>query len=277
MKSLAMIFEALAARRSFLARGAPCPVALLLFLLLAAGSTALAEDKGGFVKSGQTLRDLGGSDAVTSSAEGTVFPEEWSSGRFRLLGFTMLTLTLFGVLLLVWRRRRLRLGAAGGGTRLEIVEKIALSTRHWVCVLRVDEKRIVVGVSGDRMTTLALLGDVSSVGFPSGGRTGKPEESVGRELEAEGYRLVDAGGGGDDDEVDRTSGASRESRRKSEGAFWFRPENDPERKRDESPWENHLAPYRREVNRLRSMLQNWRQTAEREERPKNDPREAQGE
>jgi hypothetical protein len=160
--------------------------------------------------------------------------------------------------------------------RLEILDRIALSTRQWVCILRVDEKRVVVGVSGDTMTSLAVLDDASR-----DSRLGSGGGSVegGQGLEVEGYRREDDRAGWGAGPVRGVS--SRESMRRDEGTFWFRPGSGareggaPAGSGGDVPWENHLAPYRREVNRLRAMLQNWSRTTEREEAGQKDGGEDQ--
>ena len=95
-------------------------------------------------------------------------------------------------------------------------------------------------------------------------------------LSAEGRRRGDTGYGR---QVDRAT--SREMTRRDESGFWFRPESPakgaPSETEGGDDWENHLAPYRREVNRLRAMLQNWRQTTDRGERAEADGGEGKGE
>ena len=255
-------------------------VFLVAILTLATSSAVVAEDNGGFVKPGQSLRDFRTKDAgsPSSSADAATLAKEWP---LRFVGLTTAMLATVAILFLLWRRRRLRAGASEGGARLEILDKIALSTRQWVCILRVDEKRVVVGVSGDTMTSLAVLDDDSSRG--SRWRRGGGSEQGGQAVEVEGYRLDETGRAGPGSCVDRSATSPRESMRRDEGTFWFRPENRPSRddepsgSGDDVSWENHLAPYRREVNRLRAMLQNWRQTAERGERAVKDRGEGQGE
>ena len=257
-------------------------VFLVAVLTLATTSAAMAEEPGGFVKRGQSLRDLRikDKDAETPapSDEAAILAEEWP---LRFLGLTTATLAVLAVLFLLWRRRRFRAGASEGGARLEILDKIALSTRQWVCILRVDEKRVVVGVSGDTMTSLAVLDDDSSRGAPRPQR-GSSNQG-GQALKVEGYRLDETGGASPGSGVDRSASSRRESMRRDEGSFWFRPDNGPSREaepsgsRDDVSLENHLAPYRREVNRLRATLQNWRQTTERGERSEKDRGEGQGE
>ncbi len=244
-----------------------------VLLLVATPAYGTGEDDGGFVKSGQTLRDLRGEQPPPGASvpQGVSPSEEWlnTGSLLRLVGLMIVVLSTLGVLM-VFGRRRLRLAAGAGGRRLEIVDKLALSRRHWVCVLRVDGKRLVVGVSGDNMSSLAVLED----GPPP--VRGARESSLVRGEETLAVReypgIRESGGTKEDFSLrEAASSIEAESTRNEDGTFWFRPariqegeegEEGEEDEGGESRWENHLAPYRREVNRLRAMLQNWRENSD---------------
>jgi flagellar biogenesis protein FliO len=57
---------------------------------------------------------------------------------------------------------------------VEIVGRAALSHRHSVCVIRVGEARIVIGLAGDRMSSLAVLEDDAAPDRAPADRTVRP-------------------------------------------------------------------------------------------------------
>ena len=232
-------------------------------LLLGANSEpVVGQDDGGFVKPGQTLSDLRRQEPeeeAVSSREG------WSVGGapLRQLALTVAILGAVGGLVVFGRRRRLHLKTRGQGGRMEIVDKLALSSRHWICVVRVDGKRLVIGISGDNLSSLAVLDD----GVPG---TSKGREVAVRAADRPAGALYRTDRKGPDTENERSrevTGVSSQgdAAKQRQGTFWFRPQESPASAADES-WENDLAPYRREVNRLRATLQSWRQTSEGRER-----------
>ncbi|HVR75900.1 MAG TPA: flagellar biosynthetic protein FliO [Planctomycetota bacterium] len=81
-------------------------------------------------------------------------------GLLRKLALWTGGLSLLGSgLVLVWvKASRARRGQRGG-EGIEVVGRTALSHRHLVFVLRVSGRRLVVGVSGDRMTPLGAFED----------------------------------------------------------------------------------------------------------------------
>lgn len=111
----------------------------------------------------------------------------------------------------VIRRRRQWGRMAADGHQLEIIDRLALSPKHWACLVRVEGRLLVVGMTADSLRTLALF-----------------------------------------DDGDTTSSTSNPPTPKSE-SFWFRPSGDEGRS---GVLDDNLAPYRREVTRLRAMLQN---------------------
>ena len=117
------------------------------------------------------------------------------------------------------------------------------------------------------MTLLAVLDHTSD----GPRRSGDGSARGGPALEVEEYGRERGRSG-----FDRGASPVREAVRRDEGPFWFRPGSDaneggaPAGSGEDASWENHLAPYRREVNRLRAMLQNWRQTTERGETGEKD-------
>ncbi len=84
-------------------------------------------------------------------------------------------------LLAVRRVRNAKGGARPGGEGIEVVGHAMLSHKHAVFVLRVSGRRLVVGVSGDRMAALGMVGEVGDVDAaapsshaPSSHTAGKP-------------------------------------------------------------------------------------------------------
>ena len=125
-------------------------------------------------------------------------------------GFAVLVAAVAAGTCLAIRRRRQWRRTATDGHRLEIVDRLALSPKHWACLLRVEGRLLVVGMTPDRMRTLALFDDDAKT----------PAEST-----------------------PNTKGDS----------YWFRPASEGGRS---GVLDENLAPYRREVTRLRAMLQN---------------------
>lgn len=91
---------------------------------------------------------------------------------------------------LVWAERRLAARGRGvsapGGLRL--AGRVALSPKHFVCVLKLGEREVVVGVSPDRLTTLAVFDR-------EGAAPGARPEAPPRERPAEKAPEAASGGG----------------------------------------------------------------------------------
>lgn len=110
------------------------------------------------VKPGQTVQevlDSHGKGAASSRAE---FP---TTGQLLLrLALTVGSVSLLGFgslfFLRKWFSQRGTLHSTG---EIEVAGRAALSPKHLVFVLRVADQRIVVGVSGDRMSPLAVVED----------------------------------------------------------------------------------------------------------------------
>jgi flagellar biogenesis protein FliO len=77
---------------------------------------------------------------------------------FLKLGLGSVSLALAGAGLVFFYRRWLPGGnrAASEGD-LKVVGRVALSPRHLVYLLQAEGRKVVVGVSGDRLTSLAVL------------------------------------------------------------------------------------------------------------------------
>lgn len=95
--------------------------------------------------------------AIPRPAAGIPFA---GGGLLRKLALWTGGLSLLGSgLVLVWvKASRARRGQRGG-EGIEVVGRAALSHRHLVFVLRVSGRHLVVGVSGDRMTPLGAFED----------------------------------------------------------------------------------------------------------------------
>jgi len=72
-----------------------------------------------------------------------------------------LGLFIFGVVVF-YRRRARGTARLEGSEGIQVVGRTAISPRHAVIVLRISNRRLVVGLSGDRMTSLGILDDSSA-------------------------------------------------------------------------------------------------------------------
>jgi flagellar biogenesis protein FliO len=72
-----------------------------------------------------------------------------------------LGLSIFGAVVL-FRRRMRGTTRLDGSEGIQVVGRTAISPRHAVVVLRVSNHRLVVGLSGERMTSLGILDDASA-------------------------------------------------------------------------------------------------------------------
>ncbi len=194
---------------------------------------------GGYVRPGDTIQPL--RSARELPARSSVSP---ARDRLQLVGYIAAGLGLVGCLAFVYRRRRRgRLGVGTSGDDIRLVDRLALSPRHSVWVLRVRDRELVVGVTPDNISTLAVFDRPSSVHAGAEGVSPLTLDSA----------VTAKGGGGD--------------------PYWFRPHSesrgdDPEDGEScggnpsSSKLTDDLTPYRREVTRLRSLLQNWRSGSE---------------
>ncbi len=201
----------------------PGIAALLILTGIGAGSVS-ADSTGGFVRAGDSVSD------VLSGAPSTESDRAESSlvGGWQLAGLGVL---LVGLASFAWRLRSRglvrRRGASEGGT-ITIVDRVALSPRHAVAVLRVSERTLVVGFSGDRVSPLAEWGGDALAG-------GTSAETAPERPESYWFRNPrDASGGAPETTLGASSGSS-------------------------DVWDRDLAPYRREVTRLKEALESWRE------------------
>ena len=105
----------------------------------------------------------------------TAFAEEKGFLARVALGAALLAAGAFGVVL--WKRRSVGLGSkAQGQGVLQIVGRAALSPRHFVYVVRVSDRRLVVGVSGDRMVSLGVLDEPAAPRLAPRVETPAPEK-----------------------------------------------------------------------------------------------------
>lgn len=123
------------------------------------------------VRPGQALSEILAREPGAAPASGAR-PSHAMSGRSAGMLAGALILSAAGIVFL--RRRRARGAAAGPGGPVRVEGRVAITHRHAVFLVRVDGARIVVGLTGDRMTPLAVLED------PAGGeeslrhRSGRP-------------------------------------------------------------------------------------------------------
>ena len=135
-------------------------LALVPFLLLVPPAPCPAAETGGHVKPGQTISGLldnkgqGGNQTLSSA------PMEW--GVIVRLSVGALLLVALGGGLVFIQRRRTGWAPKDGLGGIQVVGRTALSPRHFVYVLRMGGRRLVVGVSGDRMSSLAVVEDAAA-------------------------------------------------------------------------------------------------------------------
>jgi flagellar biogenesis protein FliO len=103
------------------------------------------------VKPGQTISEL---------LEPKTHPVQKAAGAWEgwtlVIGTAGLMALVCGALFLA-RRRALGLTKLSAENSLQIVGRAALSPKHVVFVLRVADRQVVVGLSGERMVPLAVL------------------------------------------------------------------------------------------------------------------------
>lgn len=148
---------------------------------------------------------------------------------FRALGWVVAALVVAGAAYAAYRTFGKRRASIRGGRLVEVVARTALTPRHQLVVVRVSERVLVLGVSPDRIATLAELTDPRDA--MRAGRGAAFSE-----------RLLHAENGGTD-VADLADAA------------------DPYAEAAEST----LEPYRREIERLKTMVGNWRLAASRKE------------
>ncbi|MBI4602747.1 MAG: flagellar biosynthetic protein FliO [Planctomycetes bacterium] len=149
--------------------------------LLAAACVALAAPAGaadeGRVRQGQPLTELlerKGPAAKASERSGAEAQEPGSLAT--RLALWAAGIVAMGVLVFaIQSRRRARGTAPGEAGAVQVVGRALLSHRHAVYVLRVSNRRLVIGVSGDRMTALGAVDD----GAPERPAAEKPERAPG--------------------------------------------------------------------------------------------------
>ena len=156
-----------------------------------------------------------------------------------IVGWSMGCVLAAGGLFYVLRRRRSHHLQYSGGNGLRVIERIALSPKHWMCLVRAEHKFLVVGMTPESLTTLAVIEDEA------------PASRTSDHVEAS-APLPKLPKLTKDDSAD---------------SYWFRPrEESTESRSGTSAWDHELAPYRREVTRLKAMLQQWREGASPDER-----------
>ena len=131
------------------------------FLCLLLGAPCARAGERAVVKPRQTVRELldsKGSESAPPAALGTgslLLKLVLSVGAIGLLG---------SGLIFISRKYLSSPASLHSSGDIEVTGRAALSSKHLVFVLRVGERQIVVGVSGDGMSPLAVLGE-------SGGRS----------------------------------------------------------------------------------------------------------
>ena len=155
------------------------------------------------------------------------------SGAWKVLWGTLGISGLAFAAVLLRRKYGSRAWRAPAGEGLQILARTALSPRHHVFVLRFSDRKVLVGVSGDRMVPLAVIEDGTSRGSRLEGMVperGTPE------------RAVPERGFSERGAPERGNGSSRRSVSDAD-----------------------LMPYRRQVDRLRDLLRGRQPASGREE------------
>ncbi len=191
-------------------------------------------------------RDSVGSLLETPADSAAAGALEGSSGAMgallRLLGWVAAIGVAAVAAVRIWRKVAPRsiLGLDGGG--LKVVGRTALTPRHFIYAVRVGNQRLlVVGVSGDRISALSEFVDPAQVlaldrRFPEALSQAGPDDVPGG---------GGARGGGDK--------AASKGREEAEGL------------REES-----LLPYQREVRKLQDLVRNWRGRLRRSFEPRSE-------
>ena len=203
-------------------------IAVSCLALLLSGRTPAAEapSRAGGVQSGEAapgLPEPKGKAAGIPSMKGVDL-----SGAWKVLWGTLGISGLAVAAVLLRRKLGLRTWRTPAGEGLQILGRAALSPRHHVFVLRFSDRKVLVGVSGDRMVPLAVIED----GNPHGSRL----EGVIPE------RGIPERGGPDRGAQERGTGSSRRT-----------------------VIEADLVPYRRQVDRLRELLRGGQSAFHKEE------------
>jgi len=118
-------------------------------LLLAGHPIAAGEAR---VREKQPLAEL--RDGKPAAAPGTPEPRGAGSSLGWKLGGPGIGLALCGLTVITIRRRRARGTTPNEAGVVQVVGRALLSHRHAIFVVQVSGRRLVVGVSGDRMTAL---------------------------------------------------------------------------------------------------------------------------
>lgn len=186
-------------------------------LAFAAGETS------GRVAPGETVEKIlhGEKVDVAASAEG--MPGAMAL-FLKVSGWTCLAILSTLALATLYRRSPRAGRAHAGKGEMEILARAALSPKHAVILLRAGSRRIVVGISGERMRPLAVFEAPQN-----------SSSAADREPEMRWDHLSPGTGTGT--KTEREVGQSWEPAR-------VRPED--------------LEPYRRQVDRLRGLLESWR-------------------
>ena len=124
-----------------------------LVAALAPEARALADGEKG-VRPGQSISEILARDPAATAASAALAPAA-SSRHGAVIATGAILLVAAGIGLR--GRRKARVEASGAGGAVEIVGRAALGHKHSVCVVRVGETRIVIGLAGDRMSALAVL------------------------------------------------------------------------------------------------------------------------
>ena len=200
-------------------------VAAALSLVPATRGVAGPNAPGDVPGSGETPQAAPARTASAERSQATMDPIRIEGGVVLRLMLGAVGLCVLGGCLVYAARRWWPGGASSpGAAGLQVLGRVALSPRHFVCVLGAGGKKIVVGVSGDHMTALAVLGDPQ---VPRATTLGRAEGTVRVEgaLRGEGALRAEGGPGG---------GRTEPSQR--------------------SLTEADLLPYRRQVSRIREMF-----------------------
>ena len=146
-------------------------LALGIAAALAPGTAVLADGEKG-VRPGQSVAEILAREPAAAPAAPA--PAAAGSSRHGAAIVTgALVLAAAGICLL--RRKKARAASSSHAGAVEIVGRAALSHKHSVCVVRVGDTRIVIGLAGDRMSPLAVLEDSSSSPERAPpGRVGRP-------------------------------------------------------------------------------------------------------
>jgi flagellar biogenesis protein FliO len=224
----------------------------LLLVLLVPGTSAPAEEERG-LRPGETVGGLRGSPPVESRGE-LAAPPGPGSLLVRLGGGLGLVGLGGGGLLLLSRRLSRTRRARGPSEEIRILARASLAPRHGLALIEVRGQRILVGLSRDHLTSIAVLSEPPLADGSASPRSVERKECSAAP-EGDPPAVCPQGAPGPQRPGLQSRGAELRGRlaRSSYGIFDTRWRDD-EPGGEGSVTRDDVEPYRRQVERLRGLL-----------------------